>query len=216
MITIPSEHVQRRVSAGSEAVIGARGDTRRLKAVFEHSPVPMVTVDARRRYVDVNCPARLWFRLSQDEMRKYAIDDLAPADQLGVIEREWARLLERGDVAGQYLSLKPDGNRVTVVYSALARVLPGLHVIVFAPADWPEDELGLIEDDGRDVSASLTPREIEVLALAADGLSTPELAQRLGLSSYTVKSHFKNIHAKLHVRNRAAAVAKALRLGVIG
>jgi DNA-binding CsgD family transcriptional regulator len=119
-------------------------------------------------------------------------------------------------VAGRYLGLKPDGNRVTIVYSALARVLPGLHVIVFAPADWPEEESSGIEDDGSDVSASLTPREVEILALAAEGLSAPELAQQLGLSSYTVKSHFKNIHAKLHVRNRAAAVAKALRLGLIG
>lgn len=216
MTTVRSEHVQRRVSVGSEAVIGARGDTRRLNAVFERSPVPMVTVDARRRYVDVNCPARLWFRLSLEEMRTYAIDDLAPADQLGVIEREWARLLETGEVAGQYLGLKPDGSRVNIVYSALARVLPGLHVIVFAPADWREDELGVIEDDSSDVSASLTPREVEVLALAADGLSTPALAQQLGLSSSTVKSHFKHIYTKLHVRNRAAAVAKGLRLGVIG
>ena len=216
MTTVRSEHVQRRVSVGPEAVIGARGDTRRLNAVFERSPVPMVTVDARRRYVDVNCPARLWFRLSLEEMRTYAIDDLAPADQLGVIEREWARLLETGEVAGQYLGLKPDGSRVNFVYSALARVLPGLHVIVFAPADWREDELGVIEDDSSDVSASLTPREVEVLALAADGLSTPALAQQLGLSSSTVKSHFKHIYTKLHVRNRAAAVAKGLRLGVIG
>jgi DNA-binding CsgD family transcriptional regulator len=176
----------------------------------------MVMVDAKRRYVDVNRPARLWFRLSLDEMRMYAIDDLAPADQFGVIEREWARLLETGRVAGQYLAVKPDGGRVAIVFCALADVLPGRHVIVYAPADWPDDEVGVIEDVGHDPSASLTPREIEVLALAADGLSGPELAQELVLSHTTVNTHFKNIYAKLDVRNRAAAVAKALRLGVIG
>jgi LuxR family maltose regulon positive regulatory protein len=54
-----------------------------------------------------------------------------------------------------------------------------------------------------------------VLALAADGLSGPELAHALVLSVTTVNTHFKNIYVKLGVRNRAAAVAKAMRLGVI-
>jgi ATP/maltotriose-dependent transcriptional regulator MalT len=75
--------------------------------------------------------------------------------------------------------------------------------------------LGVIERDVPDPSALLTPREIEVLALAADGLSGPELARGLVLSPTTVNTHFKNIYEKLDVRNRAAAVAKAMRLGLI-
>jgi DNA-binding CsgD family transcriptional regulator len=62
---------------------------------------------------------------------------------------------------------------------------------------------------------SLTAREIEVLLLAADGHSGPELAQQLSLSPATVNAHFKHIYTKLDVRNRAGAVAKAMRLGVI-
>jgi PAS domain S-box-containing protein len=196
-------------------VLAARGDARKLKRILEHSPVPIAMVDSQRRYVEVNRPARLWFRLSLDEIRKYAIDDLAPADRLAVIESEWARLLETECVAGSHLGAKPDGSTVDVVYCALAHVLPGLHVIVFAPADWPEDEVGVIKGDSPYPSASLTPREVDVLALAADGFSGPELAEELVLSPATVNSHFKNIYAKLHVRNRAAAVAKALRLGLI-
>jgi DNA-binding CsgD family transcriptional regulator len=183
----------------------------------------MVMLNDQGRYVDVNRPARLWFRLSLDEMRRYGIPDLAPEDQLEVIDREWARLRETGCVAGPYLGRKPDGSRVEMVYCALADILPGLHVTVFAPSDWPEDELGVIDDefgvtkdDGASPSGSLTRREIQVLALAADGLSGPELARSLVLSPSTVNTHFKNIYAKLEVRNRAAAVAKALRLGVIG
>jgi len=175
----------------------------------------MVMLDANRRYVDVNRPARLWFRLSLEEMRTYAMDDLAPADQLGVIEREWARLLETGRVAGQHLGVKPDGGRVAIVYCALADALPGRHVIVYAPADWPEDELGVIEDDRRDSSASLTPREIEVLELAAEGTSIPELGAELALSPDTVRTHLKNIYAKLGVHNRTSAVTRAMRLGLI-
>lgn len=175
----------------------------------------MVLVDARRRYVDVNHPARLWFRLSLEEIRMYVVDDLMPADQARGLERQWARLLERGQVAGEYLEVKPDGTRIAVAFKAIADVLPGLQVIVFAPSDWPDGELGAPGDDGVGHSAQLTQREIEVLALAADGLSGPELAQELALSPTTVNTHFKNIYAKLDVRNRAAAVAKALRLGVI-
>jgi PAS domain S-box-containing protein len=210
------DHIQRRVCAGFEALIGARGDARRLRAVFADSPLPMVLVDSQRRYVDVNHAARLWFRLSLREIRTYAVDDLMPADQSGVIERQWARLLERGHVAGEYLEVKPDGSRIAVAFKAIAHVLPGLQAIVFAPADWPDGELGAIDDDGADRSGPLTRREIEVLVLAADGLGGPQLARELALSPTTVSTHFKNIYAKLEVRNRAAAVAKALRLGLIG
>jgi ATP/maltotriose-dependent transcriptional regulator MalT len=61
----------------------------------------------------------------------------------------------------------------------------------------------------------LTPRELEVLSLAADGLGGLELAERLVLSPATVRTHFKNIYEKFGVRNRSAAVARAMRLGVI-
>jgi PAS domain S-box-containing protein len=210
------EDLDRRVGVGTKAVNAARGDAQRLKTVFERSPVPMVMVDAERRFVDVNRAGRLWFRLSLVEVRVYAIDDLAPPDQLAAIAQTWARLLETGLVAGSFLGVKPDGSRIPIVYSALAQVLPGRHVIVFAPAEWPEDELGLAVDRGLEPAASLTPREIEVLALAASGLQGPEVARELVVSPSTVKTHFKHIYAKLNVRNRGAAVAKAQRLGVIG
>jgi DNA-binding CsgD family transcriptional regulator len=207
--------VQRSVGAAAEAVLGARGETQKLKRIFEHSDVPMVMVDGRRRYVEVNRPARLWFRLSLDELRTFAIGDLTPAPRDGVMEQTWARLLDVGCVAGRYPVAGNDGSRLDVVYYGLAHVLPGLHLIAFAPADWPEDELEAIEDDRPDAFISLTPREIEVLTLAADGLSGPELAQALVLSPATVRTHFKNIYEKLDVRTRAAAVGKAMRLGMV-
>ena len=208
-------NVPRSVGARGEAVLAARGDSHRLKRIFTLSPVPIVIVDDRRRYVDVNRAARLWYRLSPQEMRAYAMEDLAPPENLAFIEREWARLLDTGCLAGPYQGSRRDGGSVDVVYCALANILPGLHVIVFAPADWPQDELEVIEEDGRDPAAFLTRREIEVLALAADGLGGPELAHELSLSPATVNTHFKNVYAKLGVSNRAAAVAKAMRLALI-
>jgi PAS domain S-box-containing protein len=61
----------------------------------------------------------------------------------------------------------------------------------------------------------LTGRELEILQLAGQGMSTKAIAQHLTVSPLTVKSHFANIYAKWKVSDRASAVAKALREGVM-
>jgi DNA-binding CsgD family transcriptional regulator len=63
--------------------------------------------------------------------------------------------------------------------------------------------------------SKLTGRELEVLRLAAQGLARDEIQARLGLSRSTVKTHNEHIYAKLGVSNRVAAVAMALREGLI-
>jgi DNA-binding CsgD family transcriptional regulator len=61
----------------------------------------------------------------------------------------------------------------------------------------------------------LTPRELEVLALATQGLAAKEIAEQLTIGGATVRTHFENIYPKLGVSDRAAAVAAAMRLGLI-
>lgn len=61
----------------------------------------------------------------------------------------------------------------------------------------------------------LTEREVEVLQMIVEGLTKQEIASRLFLSTHTVDSHLRHIYQKLHVNNRAAAVAAALRQGLI-
>lgn len=63
--------------------------------------------------------------------------------------------------------------------------------------------------------SQLSHRELELLRLASDGLSGPEIARRLHLSPATVKTHFENIYRKYGVPDRTAAVAKALREGIL-
>jgi two-component system nitrate/nitrite response regulator NarL len=61
----------------------------------------------------------------------------------------------------------------------------------------------------------LTARELEILRLCADGLSSPDIATALFLSVPTVKTHLQHVYAKLEVSDRAAAVAQALRRGLL-
>lgn len=61
----------------------------------------------------------------------------------------------------------------------------------------------------------LSPRELEVLRLVAQGLSDAEIAQRLVVSQHTVHRHVANVRAKLRLPSRAAAVAYAAREGLL-
>lgn len=57
----------------------------------------------------------------------------------------------------------------------------------------------------------LTPRESEILELMVEGITLRQLAERVGVSVHTVDTHVRNIYAKLHVRSRGGAVAKAVK-----
>jgi DNA-binding CsgD family transcriptional regulator len=61
----------------------------------------------------------------------------------------------------------------------------------------------------------LTPRELEVLALLAEGASNKAIARRLGISTHTAKFHVASLMEKLDAVSRTDAVAHAARLGVI-
>ena len=61
---------------------------------------------------------------------------------------------------------------------------------------------------------SLTPREAEVLAHVADGLSHDEIGKRLSISPETVRTHVRKACERLNARTRTHAVATALRLGL--
>jgi DNA-binding NarL/FixJ family response regulator len=64
-------------------------------------------------------------------------------------------------------------------------------------------------------SLGLTGRELEVLALVADGLTDPQIAKRLVISEHTVHRHVSNILVKLSCSSRAAAVKRAAAAGAL-
>ena len=61
----------------------------------------------------------------------------------------------------------------------------------------------------------LSQREREVLELIAEGLSAPDIGKRLHVSPATVKTHLQSLYEKLGVSDRAAAVASAMRTGLL-
>jgi DNA-binding NarL/FixJ family response regulator len=61
----------------------------------------------------------------------------------------------------------------------------------------------------------LTPREIEILPLLAQGLSNKEIAARLYIAPVTVKTHLQNIYKKLNTKNRIEALKKSREIGII-
>lgn len=118
---------------------------------------------------------------------------------------------------------------------ALAAAVPGArfvpldscnHVLLEDEPAWPVflaevrrfldmDEPAHDESATRVELAGLTPRQQEVLTLVAEGMVDREIAETLGISEHTVHRHLSDILARLGVSSRAAAVAKALRGGLL-
>ena len=88
----------------------------------------MILFDGERRYMDVNRPARLVFRLPLADLRRLRIDDLTPPAFLPRLREAWARLLETGAVGGVYAVAVPGGGVLDAAYFATADALPGLHL----------------------------------------------------------------------------------------
>jgi DNA-binding CsgD family transcriptional regulator len=97
--------------------------------------------------------------------------------------------------------------------AALLADVPGLRLA--APGE-PADVALVVPDDpepGPDVA--LTPRELDVLGLIAEGASNKEIARRLAISVHTVKFHIASLLDKLDAQGRAEAVAQGARVGAI-
>ena len=212
-----TDPVPRSVAAMAEAMGATRGDVRRFDRVFSRTLMPMALLDRNRRNVDVNRAARLMSRTSLAELRKRRLDDLTRPADLPILHAAWDRLQRFGSDAGLYNVVFADDSKLRIVYSALANVLPGKHLAVFAPADWPEDELGEIDLHGAKAAqeGGLSARELEVLTWVAGGYDLRQIAEELVISPTTVRTHVRNALRKLRARNRPHGVALAMHLGLI-
>ena len=100
--------------------------------------------------------------------------------------------------------VKADREIVLVAEAEEADVVVSERVIATAaPATVPRE------------GAALTPRELDVLRLVAQGLGNKEIAAELALSTHTVKYHLASVLAKLGVRSRTEAVSRGIRTGLL-
>ncbi len=107
--------------------------------------------------------------------------------------------------------LSKDADRREIL-DTVARVSRGETVL------GPEIQAGLAEEirlRGAKDRPGLSPRELEILKHIAEGRSAPEIGRLIHLSPSTVKSHLGSLYEKLGVSDRAAAVAEAMRRGLL-
>ena len=112
--------------------------------------------------------------------------------------------------AKAYLSKEADSEEIVEAIAAAAR---GDTIL------GPEVQTGLAEEirsrEQTEARPRLSDREHEVLRLIAQGLSAPEIGERIHLSTATVKTHLQHLYEKLGVSERAAAVAEGMRRGLV-
>lgn len=113
-----------------------------------------------------------------------------------------------GGAAG-YLTTDTDARQLCEAISAVAR---GRAVLAPELQAGIAGEIRLREVSWRPV---LSDRERETLKLVAEGLTAPDIGKRLHLSTGTVKTHLAHLYEKLEVSERAAAVAQAMRRGLL-
>jgi DNA-binding CsgD family transcriptional regulator len=137
--------------------------------------------------------------------RRHDVPTLVTTETLAGLERD--RLDAAAVAAGARGVVRFPAERGRL-QAALLAVEAGLQVL--EPRD-PE-EAALARGPGVR-GLALSPREREILARAAAGLSTKTIARALGLSPHTVKFHLSTVFEKLGATNRAEAVAAAVRRG---
>jgi two-component system nitrate/nitrite response regulator NarL len=144
---------------------------------------------------------------------------------LDAIQREHRRtrgvVLSAYDDSGRVYRSIASGARAYLTKTAPASAI-GDAVLAVARGESvfpPEIQAGLASEIRmrRDLADRplLSARELDVLRLAADGQTTADIGAQLHLSTATVKSHLRHVYEKLEVSDRAAAVAQALRRGLL-
>lgn len=179
--------------------------THGARLLWDNSFHALAVVDDHRHYLSVNPATAALFGRRTDDIIGDRIDTFTPDDRLDALCGLWDDLARAGELQGPYEMRREDGRRTLIEFRAIRDFGRDQHLIIARE---------LIPDVVRS-GRRLTPRERQVLQLAADGGATREIAELLFVSPGTVKTHFENIYEKLAVRDRAAAVAEGIRRGLI-
>ena len=176
--------------------------------------VPVSLHDVDGRFVHANAAAERASGFSNAELLGRHFTDLLRPEARENVETQFRRAVEHGEpadfvtvfvdagghlrgVRAQHLPLRDDD------------IIVGVLILAFE-VRLPPSEAIRIKPDPR-----VTPRQREILALIASGLSTAEVASELTLSRETVRNHLRNAFRELHAHTRVEAIAAAQRLGLL-
>jgi DNA-binding CsgD family transcriptional regulator/PAS domain-containing protein len=135
---------------------------------------------------------------------------LLPADR-PLLEEHLSELRQARPISAEYRAVGDDGRLRVVQVRLVPRAEPGA-VLARGILTCATPAPGTPDADG---DLALTARQLEVLALVADGLRTKEIAERLTISPITVRHHVSALLAALGARSRLEAVTAARRRGLI-
>ena len=201
--------------AGIELVATACDGEEALELVARHAP-DVVLMDLRMPRLDgIEATSRL--REQAPAVRVIALTTYADDESVLGALRAGARGYLTKDASSEDIAAA-----IAQVAAGEAALDPAVQLHVVAALADPGGDAGKGPRDpglGRAAASSelpddLTPREAEVLALIAEGLTNAEIAERLFVSPTTVKSHINHLFAKAGLRDRAQAVNYAYRTGI--
>ena len=107
------------------------------------------------------------------------------------------------------------GSESQEIAQALKEVLAGRRYLSAPLSEWAINALTTKIADNNDPLASLSPREREVLQLAAEGCGNPEIAEKLFISPRTAETHRTNLMRKLGLQSQTDLVRFSIRRGII-
>lgn len=107
------------------------------------------------------------------------------------------------------------GSESQEIARALKEVMAGRRYLSAPLSEWAINALTTRVADNTDPLASLSPREREVLQLAAEGYGNPEIAEKLFISPRTAETHRTNLMRKLGLQSQTDLVRFSIRRGVI-
>jgi DNA-binding NarL/FixJ family response regulator len=128
-------------------------------------------------------------------------------------EEDLLDAIDSGAIA--YLTKAADGDQIVEAVRQAARGEVLLPVALFAKAIARQQRASVKAVEYQKLRAQFTPRELEILRMLAQGLSTGGMADDLGIAPHTVEWHVRHVIEKLQVHSKLQAVIEASRKGII-